>query len=388
MKKIYKLILACWLLLPAMAFSQRVYSTSIKYTFSAGAAGNFVGNINTDFTITQDAVDGFMNVIVNLQASPWSVLNDYTSNCWGNPTLILNQKNRYVEFRVKSASPISGTWEEDILGCDGCCPTRKTWPTVPFNIQAANTWQIFFSTIGPTTGGGQNMIDTAGTGMDFRLKNGTYSFDYVYVGDAAVPPVPTIDLVKTQNKPAGVAQQITLTGINIPGRLTDGLVITAASKSDGFISDISFVDLTGNGTYIDFSSVPGQATLNYTPVAGMQGYGDSIIVTLTDTIRQQVKNMAFYVNILPGTNNSLSSVTDKISVYPTVTKGDQLISVVIPEAVKGGIITVIDIMGKTVSSQKIDGTSSKVDLSVFASGVYFLKIFDGTNEVTKKVVKE
>jgi len=206
--------------LPLVAFSQKQYLKTFDATFSSDDGG-WSGNMASDFTITLNTVDGILDVVVN-KVNSWSVFAKYMANCWVN-SLVLDQTNRYVEFRVKSVGAavttpitVSPKWG----GNDGCPAENKTYPNMNFTIPVADEWKIVFLTIPQSTGGSQNVIDTLTWWFAFdKLPNGTYQFDYIKLGNAAIPPTPTIDVVKDKNvlENAG-PQMVTLTGISLPGR--------------------------------------------------------------------------------------------------------------------------------------------------------------------------
>jgi hypothetical protein len=365
MKRIYKLFCVCLLALPMMVMAQKTYPTTEKFTFSGGnnmpstPIGNDCGS--NDITVTMDAIDGNMNVVVNKVCHSWSFVQDWMGNAWA-PSIVF--VNRFIEIRVQSDAVHAPGTENISFQCSGGNPNGsvgKSIPAVTYGIDAATDWEIKFFKLGGN-------CDTIFKEIDFNFENGNFTFDYAYFGDAAVPPTPTIDAVKDKNvaECAGL-QTVNLTGIAIPGRLYDGLQISAESKSDGFLSDISIMDL-GGGTFIDETS--GSATLQYSPVDGMAGNSDSIIVTLKDTIRSTTARMAFKVNILAAnascSGQSLANISNKVSLYPSVTS--DITTVTFPQAVSGNI-TVVDLLGKIVSTQKVSAQDkTDVNLSGLASG--------------------
>ena len=382
MKTNYKKMFVFMMLLPVMAFAQKTYHTTFDITFSGGNNGGFSGNMAADVVCTINSVDGILDVAVNKVNAPWSVMGWYMANCW-TKTAVFNQTNRFIEFRVKcntaQTSPMSvNTWG----GCDGCCAQAKTWPGNTFVIPEADVWQIVFLKVPATTGGTQNVIDTVRNWYAWGLANGNYSFDYIKMGDAAKPPVPTIDAVKTKtvSHTAGV-QTVNLSGISIPNRFIDGLTIKAESLSDGILSDVGMLDLGSGPFAVDEATNVATAALQYTPVVGMGGLGDSIIITLKDTIRGTTVKTSFYVNLLAG--GALEEETSKIVVTPTNVTD----VVYVKTAVAAGEIVVVDMLGNIVASRKIAASDETIDLSSVASGVYIVKVSDGKSVVSQKITK-
>jgi len=287
--------------LPLVAFSQKqYYLKTFDDTFSSDPLG-WYGDPFSDFTITLDTANGILDVVVKKE-DPWSVFDKYMGNCWAN-SLVLDQSNRYMEFRVKSVGaavtkPITvyPKWGRN----DGCPAENKTYPNMNFTIPVADEWKIVFLTIPQSTGGSQNVIDTLTWRFAMELPNGRYQFDYIKLGNAAIPPTPTIDVVKDKSvlENAG-PQTVTLTGISLPGRdFIDGLDITAEAKSRDIITDVTILD-PGNGKiHYDEATKKGTATLSFTPVNGKAGNSDSIIITLLDTIRWKMVRTGFKVTLL------------------------------------------------------------------------------------------
>jgi hypothetical protein len=391
MKTNYKLFIACLLMLPVLAFSQaRTYSKTVDWSF-LGGSGTSGWEDRTGYGVvpTFNSMDGIMTVTVN-RTDPFSaVLRHYDANCYANPCLIYDANNRYIEMRVKcNVAQSTGctalpTWG----GCDACCPQAKTFTGNAFVIPETDTWTIISAKIAATTGGSQNVIDTIPAGFTLDLANGIYQFDYIKLGTAAIPPIPTIDAVKPKNIQdcAGV-QTIDLAGISIPTRLIDGLTIKAEPLADGIIKDVTMLDLGSGPLAVDEKTNIATASLQFSPVAGMAGQGDSIIITLTDAVRGTVKKSSIWVSLIAccPTCVGLKDNSDNISIYPTNVV--DVVNIKLPEAIVGDI-SVVDMVGNVVASQKIAGTTATVNLASAASGMYIIKISDGTSIVTKKVTK-
>ena len=378
MKSIYKLILVSLLAIPLMLNAQKTYVSTMKFTFSGGSEfGSPIGNDcgNNDITKTVNSIDGIMQLDVNKVCHSWSFLQHWMGNPYAQSIVF---KKRYMEIRVKStaahATGLSVGFQVSGGNPDGCI--GKSIPGLSYKIFNPDVWEIKFWQVGGN-------CDTVFKEVDWFFENGTYYIDYALLGDAAEPPVPTIDVVKSKivKDNAGV-QNISLTNVAIPNRdVQDGLTVEATSAKDGILQNVQLVDL-GDGSFVDVSTKT--ATLQFSPVAGMGGQNDSIIVLVKDTIRGGVKRMAFLVDLLAG--GDLADLSAQIAVYPSVIT--DVVTIALPEAITGDI-AVVDMVGKVVVAEKIVAKNNvKLDLSALAKGVYIVKISDGTSVATKKIVKE
>jgi len=230
------------------------------------------------------------------------------------------------------------------------------------------------------------VIDTLTRSFAIELPNGTYQFDYIKLGNAAASPISTMDVVKDKNIPENAGPQtVTLTGISILGRdFIDGLDITAETKTEGILTDVTILD-PGNGKiHYDQVTKKGTATLSFTPVIGANGLSDSVIITLRDTIRGKMVRTGFKVTLVKA--QALSDADDNVKVYPT--EVSDVVNIELAEAVTGEV-SVVDVVGNVVASQKLAAASTaKVDLSNAAAGMYLVKIAKGSEVVVRKVVKK
>jgi hypothetical protein len=380
MKKLYTILLLALLSIGAMG--QNKYYTGYDCSFSGGQNGNWGSNPGGDYTITYNSVDGLMQVEVN-KLSSYGVMRWFMENCWA-PRWILNDDNRYLEFRVKSSVPMTGTITPTWGGptdaqCAGPITDAKRIPNQKFTITESDTWQIFFMEFGASQDG-TPAPDTLVRNFAFSMDNGSYVFDYIKFGDEAVPPQPTVDQIKTQLVRENADEQtIELTGIEIPNRHFTGLVIEVETEKDGILKDLSFVDLDGEGTYVDEDTKT--ATLNYSPVEGMAGQSDSIFIILKDTIRNTQTKMAFKVELLPSSLKNLNSVVD---VYPT-----QVTNKVVVESneILGADIIVIDMLGNVVKQVKVTESVTTIDMAKLPANTYVVKVITNDGIANKKVVK-
>lgn len=179
----------------------------------------------------------------------------------------------------------------------------------------------------------------------------------------------------------------------------DGLKISAAERiTPGYFKDISFLYYTGQGDYIILGkgASTGTATLYYTvnPDVYINGapYGDSIIVTLTDTIRNKTTVMEFWISkvenycMCMGGNYSLSQVISSISVYPSPATDFVTVDLVVPIT---GEVALWDVLGKQLYNKNfLSQQQLIIPLNGFPSEIYIIKITDGSTVVTKEISKQ
>ena len=85
-----------------------------------------------------------------------------------------------------------------------------------------------------------------------------------------------------------------------------------------------------------------------------------------------------------------AGVTEEVqyvdALYPNPTTGKFFIE--FSKALNNVDVYILDVNGKMIRRSKGNGYKLDFDLSNVAAGVYFVRITDGTNVVTKKVVKQ
>ena len=380
MKNSYKLFLVVLFALPLLLNAQKTYVTQMKFTFSGGSEfGSPIGNDcgSNDITKTVNSIDGIMQLDVNKICHSWSFLQHWMGNAYAQSIVF---KKRYIEVRIKSTAAHSTgcAINYQVSGGNPDGSIGKSIPANTYKIINPDTWEIKFFQVGGNA-------DTVFKEIDWNFENGTYYIDYALYGDAAAPPVPTIDVVKSKTvKDCAGVQNVSLTNIAIPNRdVQDGLFVEALSVKDGIVSGVTMVDL-GDGSFVDVATKT--ATLQYTPVAGMGGQSDSIVVLVKDTIRGGVTRMAFKVDLLAGPCTGLTENDAKVSVYPSV--ASDVVTIELPEVFTGEV-SVSDITGKTVISKNIVAANkSEINVSSLASGIYLVRLSDESGSIVKKIIKK
>lgn len=74
------------------------------------------------------------------------------------------------------------------------------------------------------------------------------------------------------------------------------------------------------------------------------------------------------------------------AIFPNPTDGK--FSITFNKPINTASITIIDINGKVLQSVKASGTKADFDLFHLSSGTYFVRIEEGRNIITKKIVKQ
>jgi len=116
------------------------------------------------------------------------------------------------------------------------------------------------------------------------------------------------------------------------------------------------------------------------------------IVNIYDAAGNRTKRVYFCNNGQPYPTKpnaelaGASEVQQVDALYPNPTSGR--FSVYFSKELKKADILLTDINGKIIKQFKASGTRVDFDLSIFAAGVYFVRIRDGKNIITKKVVKQ
>lgn len=116
------------------------------------------------------------------------------------------------------------------------------------------------------------------------------------------------------------------------------------------------------------------------------------IVNIYDAAGNRTKRVYFCNNGQPYPTKPNAEIVETSEVqqvdalYPNPTSGR--FSVYFSKELKQADILLTDINGKVIKQFKASGTRIDFDLSIYAAGVYFVRIRDGKNIITKKVVKQ
>jgi len=91
----------------------------------------------------------------------------------------------------------------------------------------------------------------------------------------------------------------------------------------------------------------------------------------------------YVLTIAPGTGID-DLFGSNLQVYPNPTNG--LISVSLKNNVSDVKMEITDIIGKTLITRTLIGSKTDVDLTGYSKGIYFVKLTNGEETVTRKVV--
>ena len=164
-------------------------------------------------------------------------------------------------------------------------------------------------------------------------------------------------------------------------RSVTGIIVTQSTIINNSVSQaLSVVTASQNGATYQWyqcpsTLIPGETNQNYAPTAA----GDyKVNVTLSGCT---VTSSCVTVTTLGDQNFEFSS---NISVYPNPS-GDMFS---INSDTRGSIV-IYDLIGKTIKSENIDLGITKLDLSKYPSGIYFMKVTNDKNQTKNiKLIKQ
>jgi len=164
-------------------------------------------------------------------------------------------------------------------------------------------------------------------------------------------------------------------GTSMAGPHVVGLVALVLSANPTLRGHVDTIE-----TIIEQTSIPFTSEQNCGGILGTQipnavfGYGR---VNAFEAVKRAIKtNLTSSSNIL---------VDEHITVFPNPTTGEVFIEV--NDFTKEFAIKVFDSTGKLVSSSKSTSSITKIDLSPYSSGIFWLEIIQESGTVVKKVVR-
>ena len=189
----------------------------------------------------------------------------------------------------------------------------------------------------------------------------------------------TIDVTAVNDAP-------TLANAIPDGDATAGVAYTYVVPENTF-ADIDDGDvLTYTATLSDNSSLPAwltftAATRTFSGTPTSSG-NITIKVTATDVALANVSD-EYVLTIASGTGIDDLFGTN-LQVYPNPTSG--LISISLKNNVSEVRVEITDVIGKAVIIKTLSDSKTDIDLSGYAKGVYFIKLSNGEETVTRKIV--
>jgi len=101
---------------------------------------------------------------------------------------------------------------------------------------------------------------------------------------------------------------------------------------------------------------------------------------------------SYYLNDFNSVCGGVLNVSEKVSdnnrvlIYPNPFKNQFTINYELEN--NTALLEVFNVMGKKIQSKTITQNATIVDLSIQPKGFYFVTINDGTNRISKKIVKQ
>jgi hypothetical protein len=136
---------------------------------------------------------------------------------------------------------------------------------------------------------------------------------------------------------------------------------------------------TGNSMTVDFTG-SGLPAGNYEFVAFTR-YNDGAAVVNSNFSCTDVKGYTGTGNKTDVTANGSS--TSSVSVYPNPTNGELYAS-----APQGSEVVLMDINGRVIATQVVEGSEAQFDISALSEGVYMLRIQTSNELITERIIKQ
>lgn len=198
---------------------------------------------------------------------------------------------------------------------------------------------------------------------------GNYSYGAGYSGDGG--PATAAEM----NLPNGLA----FSGRNLLIAENNNNCLRTINLTTGIISTYA-----GN-TFAGFSGDGGPAT------AAELNSANGVTVNSTGTVFITDGNNSRIREVIPANTvgiNSINGATGSMYVYPNPT--NQTIFIKFDKGINSGTVTINDVTGKNITSQKINTTQNtlQMDISNLANGMYFVTLENEGKKYVSKFIKE
>ncbi len=376
---------------------------STSYTFASASSTVFATTANTFFSTT-NTVTPTSNITYTITSSNagCAATNTIITNITVNPTPTITASNGTIcagnTFTLNPSGATSYTYSG---GSAVVSPTVTSVYLITGNSTGCNSSKQVTVTVNPLPN----------TYLSSNYQSGICPGSIVSIGAFGFNP----SYMHTMNgMPAGldlVAYNYTLTAPNVPIQTYTFVVtntVTGCSKTlTTFTASIKNGTLTGatsnsiicpgqsavlTGTALS-GSVP-MINPNWIPVATSYGYSVSISPTVTTTYTFQTTDASGYGCIYQSTfTQSVGICTDinetltnnSLLIYPN--PANEVITIDITEN-KAQSISITNTLGEILLTEKINSSLFSINISALNSGVYFIKLENSKDFITKKFIKQ
>lgn len=232
---------------------------------------------------------------------------------------------------------------------------------------------------GPPVSAFSSSISTVciGSSIDY-YNNSTYDDSISWDFQGGLPGISNADTISVTYNTLGT-YVTTLTASNILGTNSSTSTINVVALPSPSIS------LVGNLASITPAFASYQWYLNGSPVGGAnsQTYtitqGGSYYCVVTDN-----NNCTNTSSAVVSTLDIINNESGSISIYPNPTTG--LININNGIFPNGYLVIISNILGEAIYSSNLYSLNASIDLSNVSGGTYFVKITDGSKEITQKII--
>jgi len=287
----------------------------------------------------------------------WVVNADGTISLQGSNALYVSSENGTQAMTCNRAT--AQGWEDFTVSVISDTTTPPPSGTIPIG-----------KTIWLQGNNGQYVSSKNGVGPMYCNATAVQSWNQFLIGDAGNGKVTLSNLSKFVTSNNGDSAMTCNRAV-----ADDWETFTWISNADGTIS------LKGNnGLYVTSNNGDSAMTCNRATIQGWEEFNFGIVGGTASTNSQATSALA----------NSFTDVSAATGVYPNPVKGGQSLTVSLKQfdASAPVYVTIVDLSGKTVAAPVVrqPGGVFSVTTSGLGKGVYLIKIVNGKNTATQKVL--